>query len=89
MEAPFLNTPSINIGTRQTGRLRSFSVIDVAYSKKEIKNAIMKTINDKQFLKKIKNQKKLYGNGYSAKKIIKILETTNLKKIPIQKKLEY
>ena len=89
IEAPFLHIPTINIGTRQAGRLRSQSVIDVSYNKNEIKHAILKMTTDKQFLKKIKKQKQLYGDGNSSKKIIKILEKLNLKNISIQKKMTY
>ncbi len=89
MEAPFLHIPSINIGTRQLGRLRQISVIDVDYDKEQIKKAIKKSINNKYFLKKIKKQKQLYGDGHSSKKIIKILEEINLKNIPIQKQMTY
>ena len=89
MEAPFLKIPSINIGTRQFGRTKTTSVIDVPYNKNKIKNAINKTIKDKKFLHQIKKQKSLYGNGNSSKKIIRILETIDLDKIPIQKKLSY
>ncbi len=89
MEAPFLHIPTINIGTRQEGRFKAKSVIDVDYNKKQIKNAIQKAISDKKFLKIVKNQKSPYGNGNSSKKIIKILENMNIKEIPIQKKLGY
>jgi len=89
IEAPFLHVPSINIGTRQEGRLHSNSVIDVGYDKKQIKNAIMKVIEDKKFLKKIKKLKSLYGNGQASDKIVNILEKTNQKNIPIQKKITY
>lgn len=89
MEAPFLKIPSVNIGTRQSGRPKTNSVIDVPYEKIKIKNAIKKTIEDKKFLQKIKKQKSIYGNGNSSKKIIRILETIDLNKIPIQKKLTY
>ena len=89
IEAPYLHIPSINIGSRQAGRLRSSSVIDVGYDKKLIKNAINKTINDKKFLNKIKKSKSLYGDGHTAEKIIKILENTNLKKISTQKEMTY
>lgn len=89
MEAPFLKIPSINIGTRQSGRPKTISVIDVSYNKNHIKKAIKKTIEDKKFLSRIKKQKSLYGDGNSSKKIVKILETINLDKIPIQKKLTY
>ena len=89
MEAPFLHIPSINIGTRQKGRMASMSVLNVDYNNREIKKAITKSINDKKFLKKIKKQKNLYGDGKASKRIVKILEQINLKKIPIQKRLTY
>jgi GDP/UDP-N,N'-diacetylbacillosamine 2-epimerase (hydrolysing) len=89
MEAPFLKVPTVNIGTRQTGRLRQKSVIDVDYDKKAIKKAIKKAVFDKQFLSEIRRQKTFYGNGHASEKIIKILEKIDLKKIPIQKKLMY
>ena len=89
IEAPFLHIPSINIGTRQEGRLRADSIIDVDYNKKEIKKAIKKAISDKVFQKKVLSSNSKYGDGNSSKKIIKILEKINLKKIPIQKKMMY
>jgi len=89
MEAPFLGIPSINIGTRQLGRPRALSVIDVDYNKNEIKKAIKKTISDKSFLKKIKTQKTFYGDGNTSKRIIKILEDIDIKNISIQKRLSY
>jgi len=89
MEAPFLHIPSINIGTRQKGRLTVKSVINVGYNKSEIIKAITKSINDKKFLNKIKKQKNLYGDGKASKKIINILEQIDLKKVPIQKRLTY
>ena len=89
IESPFLKIPSVNIGTRQTGRTRSISVLDVGYNKSQIKKAILKSVYDKQFLKKIKNSTSLYGDGKSAKKIVKILEDIDLKTITTQKKLMY
>ena len=89
MEAPYWRVPSSNIGSRQSGRLRSSSVINVEYDKNKIKNAVKKAINDKKFLAKIKNTKNLYGNGNASKNIVSILEKIDLKKIPIQKKMEY
>lgn len=89
IETPFLHVPSVNIGTRQQGRGNPGSVINVGYNKNEIKKAIEKAINDKVFLKKVKNCKSLYGDGNAAKKIVKILETINLEAIPVQKRLTY
>ena len=89
IEAPFLHIPSINIGTRQSGRLSSKSVINVKYNKKKIKKAIEKTIKDKKYLSKVKKNENCYGNGNAAIKIVKILEKLELKKIPIQKRMMY
>jgi len=89
IEAPFLHIPTVNIGTRQTGRLRSESIIDVNYSKNDIKKAIIQSIHDEKFLKKVKNSKSFYGKGDSAKKIVRILEQIDLNKIPIQKTMMY
>ena len=89
IEAPFLHIPTINIGTRQKGRLQSNSIIDVNYSKDDIKKAIIKSIEDKKFLIKVKNSKSFYGKGDSAKKIVHILEQIDLNKIPIQKTMTY
>ena len=89
MEAPFLHIPSINIGTRQMGRSRVDSIINVNYKKEEIKKAIKIVMSDKRFLSQIKKQKPQYGDGNTSKTIVKILENINLDKIPIQKKLAY
>lgn len=89
MESPFLHLPSVNIGTRQSGRLQSICTINVDYEKNEIKSAITKAISNKYFQHKCNIEKSLYGQGDSAKKIIKILEKLNLQKISIQKKISY
>ena len=88
MEAPFLHKPSVNIGTRQSGRPKSKTVINVDYNKNHIKKAVKKAIDDKKF-NNIKTAQSLYGNGNSSKKIVKILEKINLNKLSIQKKLAY
>lgn len=89
IETPFLHIPTINIGTRQQGRLKAENIIDVPYHKNEIKKAILKALGDKKFLKKVINSKSLHGNSNASKKIVQILEEINLKSFPIQKKLAY
>ncbi len=80
-EAAFLGTPTVNIGTRQSGRERGENVIDVDYNSQSIKNAIEQQIRIKKY-----KPNYLYGNGYSAGKIIDVIK--NLK-INIQKKNSY
>ena len=88
MEAPFLHKPSVNIGARQNGRLKSTSIINVDYNKNRIKKAIKKALENKK-TKNTKKQYRLYGDGNSSKKIVKLLEKIDLNKISIQKKLTY
>ena len=89
MEAPFLHIPTINIGSRQSGRLSAKSVLHVDYDKKSIMRSILKALNDKKFLKIIKQQKNYYGEGKTSKKIVNILENINLDEISVQKQIEY
>lgn len=73
LEAPTLKVPTINIGDRQKGRLRSKSVIDCQPKQKKIIYNLKKILENKKKFK-FKNP---YGKGGSSKKIIKILENLN------------
>ena len=53
-EAPYLGTPTINIGNRQKGRLKSKSVIDCEPDPVEIIKKIKIALN-KKFKQKMKN----------------------------------
>lgn len=83
-ETATFNIPTINIGTRQQGRLRSNNVIDVDYNKNEILNAILesKKLIGKEF-------KKIYGNGDSSEKIVELLRTIEIGNHVIQKQITY
>lgn len=83
-EASTFDKIAINIGTRQNGRLRSSNVIDVNYEKTEILKALKFAIGSDQ-----RTYEKPYGNGNSAKEIVKILEKIDLTKINIQKTITY
>ncbi len=84
-ESSTFRIPAVNIGSRQKDRERASNVIDVSYEKEEIKKAISKAIYDKSFKKDIYNIRNPYGEGKSAKKIVKILKSLNLDNI-IQKR---
>lgn len=81
-DGSFVGTPAVNIGTRQNSRLRAKNVLDVGYKEKEIYSAIIKLTNKKKFKRSY-----LYGRGDAAIKIINILK--KLKKVKIQKKIDY
>ncbi|WP_217425491.1 UDP-N-acetylglucosamine 2-epimerase [Magnetospirillum sp. SS-4] len=44
IEAPFLKTPTVNIGRRQQGRLRAASVIDCAETEADIRAALIRAL---------------------------------------------
>jgi len=80
-ESAYLGVPVVNIGTRQNHRERGENVIDVNYSRDEIRNAIKKQIAHGKY-----PSNHLYGNGHAGEKIAEILST---RKISVQKRLMY
>ena len=73
LEAPSLNTATVNIGDRQMGRIQANSVINSDYSLKNIHNSIHKTLS-LNFKKKIKKTINPYFKRGTAKKILEIIE---------------
>ena len=79
MEAPYFGIPAINIGNRQINRYGIQFSKNIDFSKKQILSSIYKI----KKTKKIK--KKIFGEGDSAKRIMKILSSKRIKKIDLQK----
>lgn len=81
-ESGIYGIPTINVGTRQNGRydLRTQKNICCVNEKK---SEIITAINE---IEKYKYKDKMFGNGDSDKRILKILECDNLWKRNIQKK---
>lgn len=74
-ECAFLGVPVVNIGTRQHGRTRGKNVLDVDYDKIQIKNAIIKHINNNIEL----SVDEIYGSGDSGERIADILAKIKLR----------
>ena len=72
-EAPYFGVPSVNIGDRQKGRLRSISVIDARPTEMEIITAIRKA-QDPVFLGSLAGMKPVYGQGDASKLISAVLK---------------
>lgn len=72
IEVPSLGIPTVNIGNRQLGRIKSQSVIDCDPSFHEIKKALEKALSHdfREFSNKTPNP---YGEGEVSTEIIKIL----------------
>lgn len=72
LEAPYLQTPTVNIGNRQKGRVRPESVIDCLPNSQSINNAIKKAL---VFNFHEKKQYKLFGDGNTSKEILSVLKS--------------
>ncbi len=80
IEAPYLGTPSLDIGVRQQGRIKAPSVLHSTYNSKQIFLSIKKGLS-KEF-KNIANRKETpYGKKGASKKIHKIISKINLQNI--------
>lgn len=86
IEMPSFNKKTINIGTRQSGRVFADTVINTRINRQEIATNIKKIIKDK---KNIKMKKNNFSNPYykkdTIKNIIKILIKEKKKKKEIKK----
>ena len=80
LEMPYFKKGTINIGTRQSGRLFSKSVINIKKKKSKIIQAVKKLLSN-NFQKNIRNNINPYGNPGASDKIIKILKKIKVKKI--------
>jgi UDP-hydrolysing UDP-N-acetyl-D-glucosamine 2-epimerase len=83
-ESHIFGIPTVNIGSRQNGRLQSNNVVNCDYKANEIIEAIHRA-----FLLKGTNFEKPYGVGDSAQRIMQIITKMDFKKINIQKKITY
>lgn len=80
LEAPTFNIGTVNIGTRQNGRLRSQSVIDCDGTTKSISDAINKLYST-EFQTTLKSCKNPYGEPGAASKCAEKLGELNLRDI--------
>lgn len=71
LEAPYLRTPTVNIGDRQKGRVRPKCVFDVHPTTNEIRSGIEHALNY-HFREDVSY--KLYGDGNTSLKIWKIIK---------------
>lgn len=78
IEAPSLGRPTVNIGTRQSGRIKASSVIDCEADKDSIVSAIRQALTP-EFKSLSANCINPYDHGDSSRQIVEVLKATNLK----------
>jgi GDP/UDP-N,N'-diacetylbacillosamine 2-epimerase (hydrolysing) len=85
LEVPYFRIPTINIGSRQDGRLRHESIIDTNYDEQSIINSIEIAITE-EFQSKIKEMSYQFGEGQTSLKMTKaILEVAKRSDLLIKK----
>jgi len=88
LEAPYYKIPTINIGSRQDGRIKHPSIIDSTYSAKSISHAIKKgsSLATKNNIKKMKYK---FGDGDASNKIHDFLKKELKNKNLLKKQLSF
>ena len=80
-EGAFLGVPTVNVGTRQSGRDRGGNVMDVGHDRTEIAAAIRRQMAHGRF-----TPDHLYGDGQAGPRIAELLATAPLR---VQKRIHY
>ncbi|MCD4741900.1 MAG: UDP-N-acetylglucosamine 2-epimerase [Desulfobacteraceae bacterium] len=80
LEAPALKVPTINIGDRQKGRIRTESIIDCEPVKDSILSAL-KSVCSNEFKSNMKEMKIPHGKRGTAQKIVEVIRTIDLDNI--------
>lgn len=80
-ESSFLGVPSVNVGSRQSGRQRSANIIDVPHEAKQIQAAILGQAKAGRY-----PSEHLYGDGKAGERIAQLLST---EKLEVEKQITY
>ena len=86
-ETPAFGCPTVNIGSRQEGRLRAENVIDAGYDAEIIGDAVSRCFNDEAFRLRCRTCENPYGVGDAGTKIADILATVALDAKLLRKRL--
>ncbi len=79
-ETPAFGCPTVNIGSRQDGRLRGVNVIDVDYNENSIYQAVQRCLFDDDFRATCTHGENPYGVGDAGVKVANHLATIPLDK---------
>ena len=77
VEAASFELPVVNIGSRQSGRVRGANVIDVGYKQTSILEGLRKAL-DPQFHARLRGIHNPYGSGGASGKIVEVLKQVQL-----------
>jgi UDP-N-acetylglucosamine 2-epimerase (non-hydrolysing)/GDP/UDP-N,N'-diacetylbacillosamine 2-epimerase (hydrolysing) len=86
-ESPAFMCPTVNIGSRQDGRLRGQNVLDVGYDAAEIVAAVHRCISDEEFRQLCRTSDNPYYLGDAGPKIADVLARVPLDQALIRKRM--
>ena len=86
-ETPAFGCPTLNIGSRQDGRLRAANVLDVGYDSEHIYAAVKRSFEDGAFLEICRTCDNPYGVGDAGRKIAQVLATVKLDQQLLRKRM--
>jgi UDP-N-acetylglucosamine 2-epimerase (non-hydrolysing)/GDP/UDP-N,N'-diacetylbacillosamine 2-epimerase (hydrolysing) len=86
-ETPVFGCPTVNIGSRQSGRLRGTNVIDTDYVRSEIHDAIMQSLFDPETRKRCFSTINPYWKGGAGEIIVEHLTKVSLDQRLLRKKM--
>jgi UDP-hydrolysing UDP-N-acetyl-D-glucosamine 2-epimerase len=84
IEVPFFKKPTINLGSRQRGRLKAATIVDCEETEEAIIKAIHHVLSS-EFQNSLKNAVSLFGDGNTSHQIKRVLKYVNLDGILLKK----
>ena len=78
-ESGFYGVPCINLGTRQSGRSKSTSIIHTGFATRELQSSVLKALSQNR------PKESLFGDGESADRFSEILLSQSTWTTPLQK----
>ena len=77
-ETPAFGCPTVDIGSRQLGRLSAENVLHVGYDEVEIRTAIHRCVEDAEFVAACRACENPYGNGGAGMAIAEVLASVEM-----------
>ena len=86
-ETPVFGCPTVNIGSRQSGRLRGQNVVDADYNAESVVDAVMRCMDDEAFRNICRETDNPYYLGDAGKKIAEVLASVPIDEALIRKRM--
>jgi UDP-hydrolysing UDP-N-acetyl-D-glucosamine 2-epimerase len=86
-ETPAFGCPTVNIGSRQSGRLRGVNVIDADYDAAAIASALRRALFDEEFRRQAKDGDNPYWRGGAGVRVAEVLATVSMDQNLLRKQM--